>query len=83
MLRGQKCMIWRTRCYRGPAPASVRTPGAVAGATGHGVLVVCGAGCIEVLQAQVPPAPWVEGNDLKRLLAPIPGAKFTIGQENP
>lgn len=82
MLRGQKCMIWRTRRYRGPAPASVCTPGAVAGATDHGVLVVCGAGCIEILQAQVPPTPSVEGDALKRLLAPIPGAKFTISQEN-
>ena len=82
-LRGQKCMIWRTRRYRGPAPASVLTPGAVVGATEQGVLVACGAGCIEVLQAQVPPAPWVEGDELKRLLAPIHGAKFTIGQESP
>ena len=31
-------------------------------------------GCIEILQAQVPPEPWVEGDKLKKLLAPIPGA---------
>ena len=76
-------MIWRTRRYRGPTPASVLKPGAVVGATEQGALVACGAGCIEVLQAQVPPAPWVEGDELKRLLAPIHGAKFTIGQESP
>ena len=82
-LRGQKCMVWRTRRYRGPLPASMPEPGTVMGATELGVLVACGAGCVEVLQAQVPPAPWVEGDELKRLLAPIHGVKSTIGQESP
>jgi UDP-4-amino-4-deoxy-L-arabinose formyltransferase / UDP-glucuronic acid dehydrogenase (UDP-4-keto-hexauronic acid decarboxylating) len=83
VLRNQKCIIWRTRRYRGPAPAQALTPGSVVGATGQGVLVACGADCIEVLQAQVPPAPWVEGDELKKLLAPIPGAIFGVDQERP
>jgi UDP-4-amino-4-deoxy-L-arabinose formyltransferase/UDP-glucuronic acid dehydrogenase (UDP-4-keto-hexauronic acid decarboxylating) len=82
-LRGQKCMIWRTRRYRGPMPASMPEPGTVMGATEQGMLVACGAGCVEVLQAQLPPAPCVEGDELKRLLAPLPGTKFTKGQEIP
>jgi UDP-4-amino-4-deoxy-L-arabinose formyltransferase/UDP-glucuronic acid dehydrogenase (UDP-4-keto-hexauronic acid decarboxylating) len=82
-LRGQKCMVWRTRRYRGPLPASMPKPGTAMGATELGVLVACGAGCVEVLRAQVPPAPWVAGDELKRLLAPIPGTKFTSGQETP
>jgi len=83
MLSGRKCMIWRTGRYRGSLLASVLTPGAVVGATDQGVMIACGAGCLEVLRAQVPPAPWVEGEELKRLLAPIPGARFSIGQESP
>jgi UDP-4-amino-4-deoxy-L-arabinose formyltransferase / UDP-glucuronic acid dehydrogenase (UDP-4-keto-hexauronic acid decarboxylating) len=82
-LRGQKCVIWRTHRYGGPLPASMPEPGTVMGATKQGILVACGAGCVEVLRAQVPPAPWVEGNELRRLLAPIPGTKFTNGQETP
>jgi UDP-4-amino-4-deoxy-L-arabinose formyltransferase / UDP-glucuronic acid dehydrogenase (UDP-4-keto-hexauronic acid decarboxylating) len=83
MLRGQKCSIWRTRRYRGSLPASLPAPGTVIGATEQGVLVACGAGCIEVLRAQVRPAPWMDGDALKKLLAPIPGAIFESGQENP
>ena len=77
-LGGQKCMIWRTRLYRGLLQASVCPPGAVVGATSQGVLVACGAGCLEVLQAQVPPGPWLEGGKLKELLAPIPGQGFSV-----
>ncbi len=83
MLRGQKCSIWRTRRYRGSIPASLPAPGTVIGTTEQGVLVACGAGCIEVLRAQVPPAPWMDGDALKKLLAPIPGTIFESGQENP
>jgi hypothetical protein len=43
--------------------------------------VVCGAGCLEVLQAQVPPGPWLEGEELKKLLARIPGPGFSV-EEN-
>lgn len=82
-LRGQKCMVWRTRRCRGPLPASMPEPGTAMGVTEQGILVACGAGCVEVLRAQIPPAPWVEGDELKRLLAPIPGTKFTNGQETP
>jgi len=80
-LRGQKCIIRRTRLYRGFSQASVCRPGAVVGATSQGVLVVCGAGCLEVLQAQVSPGPWLEGEELKKLLAPIPGPGFSV-EEN-
>jgi UDP-4-amino-4-deoxy-L-arabinose formyltransferase/UDP-glucuronic acid dehydrogenase (UDP-4-keto-hexauronic acid decarboxylating) len=83
MLRNQKCMIWRTRPYRGPIPASFVMPGTVVGATNQGVVVACGLVCIEVLPAQVPPAPWIEGDELKTLLAPIPGARFSAGREGP
>jgi UDP-4-amino-4-deoxy-L-arabinose formyltransferase / UDP-glucuronic acid dehydrogenase (UDP-4-keto-hexauronic acid decarboxylating) len=80
-LRGQKCMIWRTRRYRGPVQDSVSQPGAVVGATSQGVLVVCDAGCVEVLRAQIPPGPWLEGEELKELVAPIPGPGFSV-EEN-
>ncbi len=76
MLRGQKCMIWRTRRYRGATPDSVLEPGAVACATDQGVVVACGAGCIEVLQMQLPPGPCLQGEELKKLLSPIPGPGF-------
>src|SRR4029077_1434221 len=69
-LRGQKCMIWRTRPYRGLLQAAACGPGAVVGATSQGVLVACGAGCLEVLQTQFQPGPSVEGEELKKLLAP-------------
>ena len=82
-LRGQKCMIWRTRRYRGSMPASMPEPGVVMGATEQGALVACGTGCLEILRAQLAPGPWVERDGLKRLLAPIPGTKFTRGQEIP
>jgi hypothetical protein len=58
-------------------------PGTVVGATNQGVVVASGVDCIEVLQAQVPPAPWIEGDELKTLLAPIPGARFSAGREGP
>jgi UDP-4-amino-4-deoxy-L-arabinose formyltransferase/UDP-glucuronic acid dehydrogenase (UDP-4-keto-hexauronic acid decarboxylating) len=80
-LRGQKCMIWRTRPYRGLLQTSACRPGAVVGATSQGVLVACGAGCLEVLQTQVQPGPSVEGEELKKLLAPIPGPGFSV-EEN-
>lgn len=82
-LHGQRCMIWRTRRYYGPEPVSASKPGVVVTATAQGVLVRCGVGYIELLQAQVPPAPWVEGDELKKLLAPIPGTRFTVGEESP
>jgi UDP-4-amino-4-deoxy-L-arabinose formyltransferase/UDP-glucuronic acid dehydrogenase (UDP-4-keto-hexauronic acid decarboxylating) len=80
MLRGQKCMIWRTHRYLGLTLASGFQSGATVDATDQGVVVACGAGCIEVLQAQVAPGPPVEGEALKRLLAPIPGAGFGINK---
>jgi UDP-4-amino-4-deoxy-L-arabinose formyltransferase/UDP-glucuronic acid dehydrogenase (UDP-4-keto-hexauronic acid decarboxylating) len=82
-LRGQRCMVWRTRRYRGPLPANMPEPGTAMAATDQGILVACGTGCVEVLRAQLFPAPWVEGEALKRLLAPIPGTKFTGSQEIP
>ena len=83
MLRGQKCLIWRTRRYTGPASASVCEPGTAVDATADGVVVACGRGCIEILRAQLPSGPWVEGEELKKLLAPIPGARFNVSQERP
>jgi UDP-4-amino-4-deoxy-L-arabinose formyltransferase / UDP-glucuronic acid dehydrogenase (UDP-4-keto-hexauronic acid decarboxylating) len=80
-LRDKKCMIWRTRRYRGLVQAESYQPGTVVGATSHGVLVVCGDGCIEVLLAQVPPGSCREGEELKKLLAPIPGPGFSV-EEN-
>ena len=80
-LRGQKCMIWRTHRYRGPTLAPMLKPGAVVSTTDQGVVVACGDGCLEVLQAQVPPEPWLEGEELKKLLAPIPGPGFSV-EEN-
>lgn len=82
-LRGQKCVVWRTRRYDRPVPATSLKPGIVVAATEQGVLVRCGIGCAELLRVQVPPAPWVEGDQLKKLLAPIPGTRFTVGQERP
>lgn len=77
-LRGEKCMIWRTRRYRGRTLTARANPGAVVGATDQGVVVTCGLGCVEVLQAQIPPGPWVEGEELKKMLAPIPGPGFSL-----
>ncbi len=78
MLHGQKCMIWRARRYVGPTRASAVKPGAVVGTTEKGAVIACGTGHIEVLQAQVPPGRWVEGDELKKLLAPIPGPGFLL-----
>lgn len=80
-LRGQRCMIWRTRRYLGPILSYGLQPGTVVGANDHGVVVACGVGCLEILQAQLPPGPWVDGVKLKRLLAPIPGPGFCIDEE--
>jgi len=74
-------MIWRTHRYRGPTLAPMLKPGAVVSTTDQGVVVACGDGCLEVLQAQVPPEPWLEGEELKKLLAPIPGPGFSV-EEN-
>jgi UDP-4-amino-4-deoxy-L-arabinose formyltransferase/UDP-glucuronic acid dehydrogenase (UDP-4-keto-hexauronic acid decarboxylating) len=74
--RGQKCIIWRTRRYVGPTPVTLGKPGDIVSATDQGVLVACGSGFVEILQAQVPPGPWVDGSRLKDLLAPMPGCRF-------
>ena len=79
-LRRQKCMIWRTHRYRGPTLAPMLKPGAVVSTTDQGVVVACGDGCLEVLQVQVPPEPWLEGEELKKLLAPIPGPGFSVAE---
>ena len=75
-LRGQKCMIWETRrCPEAEEPSSSR-PGDVIGGTDRGVVVACGSGCLEITRAQIPPGPCVAGEELKKLLAPIPGPGF-------
>jgi len=74
--RGRKCTIWRTRRYAGPAPLTAAGPGEIVNATGAGVVLACGSGSIEILRDQSPPDPWLEGNDRKRLPAPIPGRGF-------
>lgn len=77
MLGEQKCMIWRTRRLRDHRETpEAAEPGTVVGETAEGAVVVCGEGHIEVLQAQIPPNPSVTGDELKSLLAPIPGARF-------
>jgi UDP-4-amino-4-deoxy-L-arabinose formyltransferase / UDP-glucuronic acid dehydrogenase (UDP-4-keto-hexauronic acid decarboxylating) len=76
VLREQKCMIWKTRRYRGREFFDPAEPGTVVGESAQGVVVACGEGHVEILQAQVPPDPSVAGRELKRLLAPIPGTRF-------
>jgi UDP-4-amino-4-deoxy-L-arabinose formyltransferase/UDP-glucuronic acid dehydrogenase (UDP-4-keto-hexauronic acid decarboxylating) len=78
-LHGRKCMIWRTRRCPDAEKPSPSLPGAVIGATDRGVVVACGVGCLEITQAQIPPAPGVEGEALKKLLGPIPGPGFHCG----
>lgn len=79
-LRGCKCTIWQTRRYRGPVRPAESNPGAALEATEEGVLIACGTGCVEVLRAQVSSGPWVEREELKNLLAPIPGPGFATGR---
>jgi UDP-4-amino-4-deoxy-L-arabinose formyltransferase/UDP-glucuronic acid dehydrogenase (UDP-4-keto-hexauronic acid decarboxylating) len=76
LLQGQKCMVWRTRRYISSTPIVNSLPGAVVGSTDGGVVVACGAGCIEVLAVQIPPGPSVDGEELKKILGPIPGPGF-------
>jgi UDP-4-amino-4-deoxy-L-arabinose formyltransferase / UDP-glucuronic acid dehydrogenase (UDP-4-keto-hexauronic acid decarboxylating) len=76
MLGDQKCILWRTRRYNGPLLANGEEPGSVVGETADGAIVACGVGHIEVISAQVPPGSQVEGEELKKLLAPIPGPGF-------
>jgi len=81
-LRGQRCMIWQTRRFpEVEKPLSPSPPGAVIGATNSGVLVACGSGRLEIRRVQIPPGPCVEGEELKKLLAPIPGPGFKSKDE--
>ena len=75
---GRRCLVWRTRpraARRGGASCSAAS-GALLGRTADGVLVRCGAGQLEILRAQIPPGPAVEGPALARLLGPVPGPGF-------
>ena len=78
-LAGQKCMIWKARYEKGRPSRDEAAPGSLLAATADGVLVRCGTETVEVLRAEIPPGPRLDGEELHSMFGPIPGPGFSRG----